>query len=71
MQAASGGPGSQSKQISEQVVGGNSKMAKWKAQSEQLRAAMRNNKIIKDAQLRGEDITKLKFEATPEELDDR
>ncbi len=46
-------------------------MAKWKAQSEQLRAAMRNNRMLKEAQERGEDISKLQFEPTPEELDDR
>lgn len=37
-------------------------MAKWKAQSEQLRAAMRANRQIKEAEARGEDIRNIQFE---------
>lgn len=47
------------------------KMAKWKMQSEQLRAAMKNNRLIVEAQERGEDIRSIPFEAGPAELDDR
>ncbi len=47
------------------------KKAKWKAQSEQLRAAMRANKQIAEAQARGEDIRHIKIDAGPEPEDDR
>ncbi len=45
--------------------------SKWEKQSEQLRAAMRANKQIQEAQARGEDIRSVAFQATPEEEDDR
>ncbi|GFH14164.1 uncharacterized protein HaLaN_10165 [Haematococcus lacustris] len=47
------------------------KMSKWKMQSEQLRQAMRANRMIAEAKERGQDIRTLKFEAAAEELDDR
>ncbi|KAL6757365.1 hypothetical protein V8C86DRAFT_2624768 [Haematococcus lacustris] len=47
------------------------KMSKWKMQSEQLRQAMRANRMIAEAKERGQDIRTLKFEAASEELDDR
>jgi len=47
------------------------KKAKWKQQSDQLRAAMQANRQIAEAKARGEDITTVKFMATAEEDDDR
>lgn len=47
------------------------KKAKWKQQSDQLRAAMKASREIAEAQKRGEDVSKLKFVATAEEDDDR
>lgn len=47
------------------------KKAKWKQQSDALRSAMKASRQIKEAQERGEDISKIKFEATAEEDDDR
>jgi len=44
---------------------------KWKRDRDQLRAAMKMSRKIMRAQARGEDITKIKFEATPQEYDDR
>ena len=47
------------------------KKAKWKQQSDQLRAAMQANRQIAEAKARGEDISTVKFMATAEEDDDR
>jgi len=44
---------------------------KWKRDRDNLRAAMKMARKIKRAQARGEDISKIAFEATPAELDDR
>jgi hypothetical protein len=46
-------------------------MPKWKAQSEQLRVAMRNHRTLTDAAARGVDARAVALEAMPEELDDR
>jgi len=54
-----------------QKGGGNGKMAKWKMQSEQLRQAMKANRMIAEAKARGEDIRNIAFDAPAEELDDR
>ncbi|KXZ42950.1 hypothetical protein GPECTOR_109g193 [Gonium pectorale] len=48
-----------------------SKVPKWKAQSEQLRAAMAANRQIVDAKAKGIDIKDVKFSAAPAAPDDR
>ena len=53
------------------VSAATSKRSKWQSQSEQLRAAMRAQKQISDAQARGEDIRTLKIDVGPEPEDDR
>lgn len=50
------------------MVGG---MPKWKAQSEQLRAAMRANRMMAEAKAQGKDIRTLNFNTGPEPPDDR
>ena len=50
---------------------GGGKKAKWKAQSEQLRAAMRANRAMANAKAQGKDISKMKFDTGPEPEDDR
>jgi hypothetical protein len=46
-------------------------MSKWKMESEQLRAAMRANRMMAAAQARGEDIRNIQFDTGPEVPDDR
>jgi conjugal transfer/entry exclusion protein len=53
------------------VSAATSKKSKWQAQSNQLRAAMRAQKQISEAQARGEDIRTLKIDMGPEPEDDR
>ena len=47
------------------------KKAKWKQQSDQLRAAMRANRMLKEAQAKGQDIRDIPFQAANPEDDDR
>ena len=47
------------------------KKAKWKQQSDQLRAAMQANRQIQEAQANGQDIKSIKFQAADPEDDDR
>jgi hypothetical protein len=47
------------------------KMSKWKMESEQLRAAMRANRMMAAAKARGEDIRNMTFDTGPEVPDDR
>ena len=47
------------------------KKAKWKQQSDQLRAAMRANRMMKEAQANGQDIKSIAFQAADPEDDDR
>ncbi len=47
------------------------KKAKWKAQSDQLRAAMRNNRIMSEAAARGQDIRTVALPEADPENDDR
>ena len=47
------------------------KKAKWKQQSDQLRAAMRANRVLKEAQANGHDIRSIPFQAANPEDDDR
>eukprot|EP00195_Chlamydomonas_chlamydogama_P010129 CAMPEP_0202914036 /NCGR_PEP_ID=MMETSP1392-20130828/62077_1 /ASSEMBLY_ACC=CAM_ASM_000868 /TAXON_ID=225041 /ORGANISM="Chlamydomonas chlamydogama, Strain SAG 11-48b" /LENGTH=611 /DNA_ID=CAMNT_0049605539 /DNA_START=131 /DNA_END=1966 /DNA_ORIENTATION=- len=53
-----------------QPVGGGKK-SKWRLQSEQFRAAMRANRMIQEAQARGEDIKNINFNTGPQPEDDR
>ncbi|GAX79868.1 hypothetical protein CEUSTIGMA_g7308.t1 [Chlamydomonas eustigma] len=48
-----------------------SKKAKWKQQSDQLRAAMQANRMMKEAQAKGMDIKDIPFQAANPEDDDR
>ncbi|GIM09205.1 hypothetical protein Vretimale_13066, partial [Volvox reticuliferus] len=48
-----------------------SKMPKWKAQSDQLRAAMSANRKIAEAKSKGMDIKDIKFDSGPAVPDDR